>query len=232
MKAVILQSNYIPWKGYFDLIHDADIFVYYDEVQYTKNDWRNRNRIYTRNGLQWLTIPVAANAVKKKISEVTLQDNRWQQLHHKSLSMGYAAAPFFHQLKPLIDETYLNRQWKKLVDINRYLIEYISSLIGLTTQFLDSKDFRPEGDRVHRLVNLLKQLNADTYISGPSAKSYLAGYEKLFDENNIHLTYKDYSGYPSYPQLSEPFENAVSILDMLANLEINQIKNYIWEWRT
>lgn len=231
MKVVILQSNYIPWKGYFDLIHDADIFVYYDEVQYTKNDWRNRNRIYTRNGLQWLTIPISQDAVKQKISEVTLPDPRWQQQHHKTLAMGYARAPYYHQLKPLLEEAYLSNTWLRLSAVNRFFIEKISRAIGIQAVFRDSKEFSLVGDRVERLVNLLKQLGADTYISGPAARDYLSDHEYLFAENNISIKYKDYSGYPPYTQLSQPFENAVSILDMIANLELNQIKNYIWEWR-
>src|SRR3954469_1788276 len=92
MKVVVLQSNYVPWKGYFDLIHDADLFIFYDEVQYTKNDWRNRNRIVTKNGPQWLTIPIPHEAVHQKISEVLLpKDGDWQKLHWKSLFFGYKA---------------------------------------------------------------------------------------------------------------------------------------------
>src|SRR5256885_6555778 len=112
MKVVAIQSNYVPWKGYFDLIHDADIFVFYDEVKYTKNDWRNRNQIYTKNGLQWLTIPIHHEAVHMKISEVEFQDSEWQALHHKSLTYGYHAAPYFHQIKDLLDKAYLKTQWK------------------------------------------------------------------------------------------------------------------------
>src|SRR3954469_16903743 len=98
MKVVVLQSNYVPWKGYFDLIHDADLFVFYDEVKYTKNDWRNRNKIFTTNGVQWLTIPISKDAVKQKISQVEIKDNGWQELHYKSLFFGYKSAPFFNQL--------------------------------------------------------------------------------------------------------------------------------------
>lgn len=231
MKVVILQSNYIPWKGYFDLINDADLFVFYDEVQYTKNDWRNRNRIYTKNGLQWLTIPIGLEAVKQKISDVKISDHKWQLQHHKTISMGYARAPYKDQLESLLEEAYIHTQWEKLVDLNRFLTRRISSMIGIHTEFRDSKDFNLEGDRVERLINLLKQVGATEYISGPAAKDYLSSHEHLFSKNNIHLTYKDYKGYPEYKQLSEPFENAVSIIDLIANVEINQIKNYIWKWR-
>ena len=114
MRVVVLQSNYLPWRGYFDLIHDADLFVYYDEVQYTKNDWRNRNRICSKNGLQWLTIPIAKSAVKQKISEVALPDPRWQVDHFKSLYFSYKPAPCFHQLEPLLHEVYEQQQWTTL----------------------------------------------------------------------------------------------------------------------
>ncbi|MBX9783539.1 MAG: WbqC family protein [Chitinophagaceae bacterium] len=231
MKTVVLQSNYLPWKGYFDLIHDADIFIYYDEVQYTKNDWRNRNRIYTKNGLQWLSIPIGNDAVKLKISEVKLPAGQWQQQHYKSLLLGYGKAPFFHQLKPLLEEVYINRQWSHLSELNCFLIETISSLLEIKTVFKHSADYILEGNRAERLVDLLKQAGATTYISGPSAKEYLAGKESLFIENKIQLMYKDYSGYPPYKQLGSPFENYVSIVDLLANIRLDEIKNYIWAWR-
>jgi WbqC-like protein family len=232
VKAVILQSNYIPWKGYFDLIHDADVFIYYDEVQYTKNDWRNRNRIYTRNGLQWLTIPVGTDATNGKISDVELKDAGWQQQHYKSLSMGYARAPYYSQLAPLLEKMFLENTWKRLVEVNRFATEYICQMIGIETIFKDSADFNLDGERISRLINLVKQAGADTYLSGPAARNYLAGHEHLFGENNIRLEYKDYPAYPAYKQLKEPFEAAVSIIDLIANVERNQIKNYIWAWRS
>ncbi len=231
MRVVILQSNYIPWKGYFDLIHDADLFVYYDEVQYTKNDWRNRNRIYSKNGLQWLTIPVTRDAVKQRISEVALPDARWQQDHFKSLYFGYKPAPCFHQLEPLLQKVFVETRWDTLARLNRHLIETISRMLNLPTVFKDSKDFQLEGDRVARLVNLLRQTGATEYISGPSAREYLSDHEHLFAESNIKLTYKDYSGYPAYRQLREPVEHAVSILDLLANVPLAEMAHFIWGWR-
>jgi hypothetical protein len=229
LKIVVLQSNYIPWKGYFDLINDADVFVFYDEVKYTKNDWRNRNKIRSVNGEQWLTIPISKDAVKLKISEVEIEDNAWQALHHKSIYYAYKKAPFFAQIEPLINEVYLEKKWTSLVELNRYLIEKITRLLGIQTRFVDSKELDLKGDRVGRLVHVLKQLNATTYISGPSAKDYLSGSEHLFAESNIQLIYKDYSNYRPYKQMAEPFTHAVSILDLLANVELDNVKNYIWE---
>lgn len=228
MKVVVLQSNYIPWKGYFDLINDADVFVYYDEVQYTKNDWRNRNKIYSANGEQWLTIPILKDAVKQKISEVKIMDNSWQQLHHKSIYYAYKKAPFFSQIEPLINEVYLEMEWLSLVELDRYLIEKISSMIGIQTRFVDSKNYDLSGERVERLMNILIQLGATQYISGPSAKDYLSGSEYLFEQNKIELIYKDYSNYPQYKQMREPFLHSVSILDLLVNVKLDKVKDYIW----
>ena len=149
MRAVVLQSNYLPWKGYFDLIQSADVFVYYDEVQYTKNDWRNRNRICSKNGVQWLTIPINRDAVKLKISEVRLPEARWQEDHFKTLFQSYRPARCFHQIEPLLHyDFYHSRKWEMLGEMNHYCIETISRLLGLTTRFLDSKHFNLAGDRV------------------------------------------------------------------------------------
>lgn len=231
MKVVILQSNYIPWKGYFDLINDADIFVFYDEVKYTKNDWRNRNRIFTKNGLQWLTIPINKDAVKQRISEVLLPDNSWQELHFKSLELGYKSALYYSQLERLMDRIYIAQKWKNLSEMNQSIVKEISDYLGIRTRFVDSKSLDLKGDRIDRLINILKQLNATEYISGPTAKVYIEEYEHLFSKNNIKLVYKNYAGYPEYEQLSKPFEHSVSIFDLIANVKIDVIKKYIWEWR-
>lgn len=231
-KVVILQSNYIPWKGYFDLIHDADVFVFYDEVKYTKNDWRNRNIIYTKNGEQWLTIPIHKDAVKQKISEVMISDPSWQELHYKTLSLTYKKCPYYSQLEPLLEELYVSNKWDNLSKLNHYSIQRISSLLGIKTQFIDSGDMTLNGDRVERLVNLLKDLDATDYISGPSAKDYIGqDFLHLFEDAHIRLSYKDYSGYPLYKQLRDPFLNGVSILDMIAQLSWDDIRYHIWGWR-
>jgi len=226
MRVVVLQSNYIPWKGYFDLIHDADVFCFYDEVQYTKNDWRNRNKIYSKNGLQWLTIPIPSSAVKLKISEVELPPN-WQKDHCKALQLSYSRAPYFGQLKEIMDDIY-NFPVNTLSGFNHYSTQKIASYIGINTRFDNSANYNLKNDKLERLVSLLVDLKATEYISGPAAKDYLTGHEELFTTHGIKLTYKTYGGYKPYKQLCEPFEHTVSILDLIANVEKNEIKNHIW----
>lgn len=232
MRVVVLQSNYLPWKGYFDLIHDADAFVFYDEVKYTKNDWRNRNRIYSKNGLQWITIPIAKDAVKLKISEVSIDAQGWQDLHFDSLYFAYKRAPFFAQLEGFLVDFYKKRTWGRLSELNQHTIIAFSEFLGIKTRFLDSANFSLKSSRLERLIDLLKQVGTTEYISGPSAKGYLEGHEHLFEESGIKLTYKDYAGYPPYQQLKSPFENSVSIVDLIANIERDLIPDYIWRHRT
>ena len=227
MRAVILQSNYLPWKGYFDLIQSADVFVFYDEVAYTKNDWRNRNRICSKNGVHWLTIPIARSAVKLKISQVQLPERRWQEDHFKSLYYSYRPAPHFDQIEPLLDDFYNRRTWASLSEFNHHSIESIARLLGLTARFVDSSDFDLSGTRVERLVSVLQQIGATDYLSGPSARGYLSGHETLFEDAGIRLWFKRYSGYPSYKQLHEPFESAVSMLDVLANVPLSDCRHYM-----
>lgn len=227
MRVVVLQSNYLPWKGYFDLMQGTDLFVYYDEVQYTKNDWRNRNRICSKNGVHWLTVPVSREAVKMKISEVSLTDGRWQEEHYKTLLHSYRPARFFRQIEPLLADFYQARRWTRLGELNHHCTETIARLLGLKTRFLHSKDFRLEGSRVERLVSLLTQLGATEYLSGPNARDYLKGSEELFARAGIRLLFKSYSGYPEYPQLHRPFEHAVSIVDVLANVELADCRRCI-----
>ena len=231
MKVVVLQSSYLPWKGHFDLVHDADAFVFYDEVQYTKNDWRNRNRIYSANGLHWLTIPISPRAVKLKISEVRIRDHHWQKKHYNSLRYAYGGAPCFGELADFLADAYLARTWRSLAEVNRYFMVSLARRLGCATEFLDSADFVLEGDRVERLVGLLRQVGASEYVSGPSARAYLEGSEHLFAEHGIALTYKDYSGYPPYPQRREPFEHGVSVLDLVAHVGFERAPWYIWGWR-
>lgn len=231
MRVVVLQSNYLPWKGYFDLIHDANIFIFYDEVQYTKNDWRNRNRIYSKNGLQWLTVPIGKDAVKQKISEVKLQDHHWQQLHFDTLYFAYKRAPYFSQLEELMIDFFRIHDWSFLSQLNQYTIKKISNFLGIETRFLNSADFDLKETRVERLVDLLVQVGATRYISGPAGRGYLSERENLFFEKGIEITYKDYDGFPPYTQLSTPFENYVSIVDLLANVSRDEICNYVWKWR-
>jgi len=228
---VILQSNYIPWKGYFDLINDADIFVFYDEVKYTKNDWRNRNILNPKGGKHWITIPISKESVNGKISEVVLPDSSWQEKHYKIIFNSYSRAPFFSQISEFISDVYLGQQWPSLSALNHHIIKEVSRMLGIKTEFRNSSEFNLQGNRLERLINILKELNATRYISGPSAKSYIGDQSMLFEKANIQLEYKEYDEYPVYKQFGAPFLNGVSIFDLLSHIELKEAAWYVWGWR-
>lgn len=227
-RVAINQSNYIPWKGYFDLIHDVDLFLFYDDVQYTKNDWRNRNQVKTRTGLQWLTIPTGTD-LKRRICDVSIESSSWQRKHWQTLTQLYGKAPFFGDYRPFLAEIYAQREWRNLSELNQFLIQKIArQYLGIQTVFRQASEFPGAGKKQERVLSLLKAVRADVYVSGPAAKAYLK--VERFLAEGIQLIWKDYSGYPEYPQFHPPFQHAVTILDLLFHTG-PRAPLYVWGWR-
>ncbi len=213
MKTVaILQSNYIPWKGYFDLMAAVDEFVIYDEVQFTKNDWRNRNRIKTPQGVQWLSIPVGSD-IQRRICEVELPAGPWAEKHWRTLAANYGRAPYFEDVARWLKPLYFEHNFRLLSDLNVALIKAICVYLGIRTVISDSSSFEYASGKTERLVSLCRQAGATRYLSGPSAEAYLD--ETAFSREGIAVEWFDYAGYPAYPQLWGAFEPAVTILDLL-----------------
>lgn len=222
-KILITQSDYIPWKGYFDSINMADEFIIYDDMQYTKRDWRNRNKIKTHNGLQWLSIPVEVKGkFFQKINETKISDKNWKKNHWNTIKENYKKAIYFKTYKDLIEELYLNCNEEYLSKINLRFLKSICSLLEIKTEIKWSSDFELKGDKSEKLLNLCLDENASVYYSGPAAKNYLD--TKLFDEKKVKVEWFDYSDYPEYDQLYPPFEHEVSILDLIFNCGPNSTK--------
>jgi hypothetical protein len=215
MKVFITQSNYIPWKGYFDAINQADVFVMYDDMQYTKNDWRNRNQIKTPAGAQWLTIPVKKVALDQKICETEVADQQWRKKHWKTIVQNYSKSTHFDDVAPAFEELYLQDDEVMLSKVNAQFIRVINKQLGISTEIRSSAEFDLNAERTQKLVNICSELNADTYLSGPAAKNYLN--ESLFQKAGIEVEWLDYSGYPEYPQLFGDFIQGVTVLDLLFN---------------
>ncbi len=213
---LITQSNYIPWKGYFDAINMADVFVVYDEVQYTRRDWRNRNLIKTPSGLHWLTIPVDVKGkYSQPINTTKISDKSWNKQHWKSIQLNYARARFFKEHRDFFENLYLGCDELFLSRINHRFLKAICMLLKIETEFRLSSDFEQIGDKSERLLNICKKLGATEYISGPAAKDYLD--TRIFDAADIKVTWLDYSGYKPYHQLFGDFEHEVSVIDLIFN---------------
>lgn len=213
-KIAISQSNYIPWKGYFDFINKVDEFILYDEAQYTKGDWRNRNRIKTPHGLKWLTIPVTGS-IEDSINEVEVADPDWNTTHWKTIRHMYGNAPHFDYYAPEFEKLYEEATFDRLSLINRHFLEAIKKLLGITTPLRWSSEYDAQGNRSERLLSICKQADADVYISGPTAKEYLN--TDIFEDEGIEVEWMNYQGYEEYPQLYGDFEHSVSIIDLLFN---------------
>jgi hypothetical protein len=228
-KVGVIQSNYIPWKGYFDIIHSVDMFVFYDDVQYTKNDWRNRNLIKTPNGTEWLTIPVGKSE-QRLICEVRIEDQQWRAKHWKAIQLHYRRARYFKQYSDFFENVYLRTEWANLSVLNQFLIKTIATdFLGIRTEFVDSRQFQLGEKKLGRLIELLRKVQATEYLSGPSAKAYIE--DGVFEREGVGLEYKEYGNYPAYDQLfSPPFIHEVSIVDLLFNVG-PEAPWYIWGYR-
>jgi hypothetical protein len=215
-RIAISQSNYIPWKGYFDLINSVDEFVLYDDMQFTRRDWRNRNQIKTPAGLQWLTIPVEVKGkFHQRINETRVSDPDWTTRHWRTLETTYARARCFGDYRDAIQAIYSGCASANLSEINFHFLSALNRLLGIRTPMRWSSEYALEGERSFRLLNICRQAGADVYLSGPSARDYLD--ESIFAKAGIKVLWMDYSNYPPYRQLHGDFQQGVSILDLLFN---------------
>lgn len=215
-KVAIVQSNYIPWKWYFDLIAAVDEFILYDDMQYTRRDWRNRNQIKTPQGVQWLTVPVLVKGkYHQKIREAEIDGTDWAAVHWKALVQNYRRAPCFGEIASWVEPLYLGESYSHISQLNRRFVEAICRYLGISTAITNSWDYRLEDGKTERLAGLCLQAGANEYISGPAAKDYVN--EQVFRAMGISVTWFDYVGYPDYPQLWGAFTHGVTILDLLFN---------------
>lgn len=215
-KLAIIQSNYIPWKGYFDIIRAMDEFVILDDVQYTKRDWRNRNQIKTPDGLRWLSIPVVTSGLyQQAIRDTKVSHQEWRKEHWLTIKHNYGKAPYFTDYADQISDLYLNHDDDNLTIINQQFILTICHILNIQTPITDSSTYTTSNDKNKRLVDICKQAGATDYYSGPAAKGYLD--IDLFNVEGINVHFVDYSNYPEYPQIHPPFIHSVTVLDLIFN---------------
>lgn len=214
MKVGAIQSSFIPWRGYFDFIASVDTFVFLDDVQYSKNGWRNRNRIKTPQGSKWITVPVRHRSLTQLISETEIDDrNDWRESHIRLWREHYGIAPCDSEARGLLGD--MGRETVETIsELNIALTRNIADYLQIGTRMILSSELQLSGTKTDRLIDLIKKLNATTYLSGPSADAYLD--KDAFRRNGIRLEYKSYD-YDPYPQLWGPFEGAVTVLDLIAN---------------
>lgn len=228
MKIVIIQPNFLPWRGYFHLIQRSDTFVFYDDVQYDKHSWRNRNIIKTNNGPQWITVPVLTkNRFGEKIDEVLINnvaDGAWRRKIWSSICYNYRKAKYFDKFAPFFEELF-SKEWNKLCELDIYSTIGICDMLGIKRNFCRSSELNVSGERISRIINICKKFGGDHYISGPTGRNYIISDEE-FVQNGIKLEFHHYD-YSAYQQLYGDFIPNVSIIDLLFNCGENA-PYYIW----
>jgi len=213
MIVAIHQPQYLPWLGYFDKIDKSDIFVLLDNVQYKKNEWQNRNRIKTVNGWQWVTLPVLYK-FPEKINQVKINNKvDWKRKHLNAILTNYSKSQYLNKYQSSFEDVY-SENWECLVDINVHLIDLIIKTLGINTQTLKASKLQLRDDPTYRLIDVCKEVGADTYLAGEDGSKYM-DLEK-FKKENINITIQDFH-HPVYSQLFGDFQSHMSIIDLLFN---------------
>lgn len=214
MRVAISQSNYLPWKGYFHQIARVDVFVLYDCAQYTRRDWRNRNKIMTPQGPQWITVPVLTKGeFLSPIEQIEVEDHRWVGKHLGAIKANYARAPFFKEVFPLLEREYAAlTDVRRLSEVNERLLRFVTQYLAIETKIMRSGDFQLREGKSERLLGICQDLGADCYLSGPAAKDYLD--LGLFQDAGIAVEWMSYQ-YQPYAQLGPAFDHFVSVIDLL-----------------
>jgi hypothetical protein len=227
VRCAIVQPSYIPWRGYFDLIRRVDVFVFFDDVQYDRRGWRNRNRVKGPQGSRWLTIPVNARGAQTSglpINAVRTAGSDWSRDHLETLQRFYGRAPHFHRYREWLDRVYASPPGL-LADFTIALVKDISGMLGIDrVRFVRSSDLHASGTKTARLLDVLHQVGATYYLSGPTARAYLD--ERQLEDAGIALEWMKYD-YPEYPQLHPPFDPHVTVLDLLF-MAGDRAGQYIW----
>lgn len=193
----------------------VDEFVIFDEVQFTKNDWRNRNKLKTAQGMQWLTIPVRQESLEQKIKDTTVSNKTWNVKHWRTISQNYSKSKYFSDYKGFFEDLYLGCNEEYLSEINYKFIVAINDVLDIKTKIRWSSEFDLLEGQTEKLLAICKQAGATSYLSGPAARDYFN--EDLAKQQNIQVEWMDYSGYPEPNQLHPPFEHGVSVLDLIFN---------------
>ena len=215
-KIAILQSHYIPWKGYFDLMNMVDEFVLYDDAQYVRRSWHNRNKVKSSQGAIWLTIPINVKGkFRQTINQTEVGDESWSQLHWKTIKQCYSKARYFNAYKDFFKAFYLHNKETNLSSINAQLIGIVNEILGIHTKITNSSDYYLTGGKTDKLLAICEQASAKIYVSGPAARNYFD--QKSAGRKFVSVEWMDYSGYPEYTQLYGNFEHKVTILDLIFN---------------
>ncbi len=213
MRLTILQPSYLPWLGFFEQMDRSDKFVLFDDVQFTRRDWRNRNRVRVQQGSVWLTVPVIQQSRQSLMETKIDNSTSWKRKHLETFRLHYSKAPFFDLYFPWCEKVF-NREWTFLLDLSLETIHYLKGQLGIDTPMLRSSELGAVGEKTQKLISICKELGATQYLSGEAGRNYIS--EQEFSDQGIELEYQEYQ-HPEYPQLYPGFVPFLSVIDLLFN---------------
>jgi hypothetical protein len=206
----------MPWKGYFDLISYVDEFIIFDDMQYTRRDWRNRNKIKTPNGLEWLTVPVQVKGkYDQRIMDVSTEGDLWKSKHLSSIMHNYRKSLHFESSMDWLTKAYDALESNNLSSINTQLIREVCNHLEIDTKISSSLEYSTSENPSTRLAQICLESEAGVYVSGPSARDYIE--TSVFEDREIEIEWFHYDNFPEYPQLWGKFESHVSVIDSIMN---------------
>ena len=216
MIASIHQPRYLPWLGLFHKVANSDIFVILDTVQFSKNSFENRCQIKLPQGINWLTTPVVLKGhLEKEIRNIKISNGtNWWKKHYKTLEMAYKRTPYWRKYEPFLQEVYLEKKWEYLAELNIYLFFWMLDELKINTKVVIASELEVTGKKDVLILNICKNIGADTYLSGLGAKDYVD--EEKFEENGVKVIWQEFK-HPIYPQLWGDFEPGMSAIDLLLN---------------
>lgn len=213
MRIAALQSNYIPWRGVFDMINSVDLFIIHDDIQFTKQDWRNRNKIRTEKGSEWLTVPVKKAPTETAIDCMEIAGESWRDDHRRKLAAHLGKAPYFHHAEEIWEKGTEGHAFLSLMNID--LISRVCWYLDIETRLISSRPLGITGAKTERIAQMMEKFGGTTYVSGPAAKVYL-DVDRL-NAMGVEVEWKKYD-YQPYQQQYPGFDGAVTVLDLIANV--------------
>lgn len=208
------QPNYLPWLGFFDKLHNCDLFIIEDNVQFEWQGFTNRNKIKTVDGIRWLSVPIKHTNKTIKINNVEIANDGepdWAKRHWLTLKHSYCKAPFWQDYSPFFEDTY-KQKWTKLIDLNMHIIEGLKLFFKINTPITLASTLSTSGKKNELIISQCKAVGGDTQLAGIGGKCYIN--TDRFEQEGIKVVFQNFK-HPYYPQLHGKFVANLSVVDYL-----------------
>lgn len=209
------QPVYLPWLGLFHKIYLADLFCYFDVVQYQTKDYNNRNKIKTHNDAIWLSVPVESkHHFEKSVGEIRIVQNGWQRKHFMSIKLAYQKAAYYKDYGPALEDILIGQTFETLSGLNFAMLRFLMRCLAIGTPVVKASDYSFQGTKGDLVLDMCVKLKADVYIFGAQGRNYANVGD--FRAAGVEPWFQNYR-HPVYRQLHGEFQPYMSVIDLLFN---------------